>query len=43
MRLLGIPGCHTRPPFQPLDASAAELVATSMRALDLPEWRGRLA
>jgi 4-hydroxy-tetrahydrodipicolinate synthase len=42
MRLLGIPGCHTRPPFEPLDAGAAQIVATSMRALDLPEWRGRL-
>jgi len=42
MRLLGIPGCHTRPPFEPLDGEAATLAATSMRALDLPEWRGRL-
>lgn len=43
MRLLGIPGNFTRPPFEHLDAAAAQIVATSMRALDLPEWRGRLA
>ncbi len=43
MRLLGIPGCFTRPPFEHLDAAAAQIVATSMRALDLPEWRGRLS
>jgi len=42
MRLLGIPGCHTRPPFEPLDEDATQLAAASMRALDLPEWRGRL-
>ena len=42
MRLLGSPGCHTRPPFEVLDAAATQIVASSMRALDLPEWRGRL-
>ena len=42
MRLLGIRGWHTRPPFEALEAGAAEIVARSMRALDLPEWRGRL-
>lgn len=42
MRLLGIPGWHTRPPFELLDAAQTEIVATSIRALDLPEWRGRL-
>ncbi len=42
MRLLGIPGCHTRPPFEVLEPGAAQIVASSMRALDLPEWRGRL-
>ncbi len=43
MRLLGIPGCSTRPPFEPLDAAATQIAAASMRALDLPEWRGRLS
>lgn len=42
MRLLGIPGCHTRPPFEPLDANATQIAARAMRALDLPEWRDRL-
>ena len=43
MRLLGIPGSFTRPPFEHLDAAAAQIVATSRRALDWPEWRGRLS
>lgn len=42
MRLLDIPGWHTRPPFEHLDEAATQIVARSMRALDLPEWRGRL-
>lgn len=42
MRLLGIPGSYTRPPFAPLDADKVEIALASMRALDLPEWRGRL-
>jgi len=43
MNLLGIPGSHTRPPFERLDEEKTRIVAASMRALDLPEWRGRLA
>ena len=42
MRLLGMPGSHTRPPFEILDEGAMQILASSMRALDLPEWRGRL-
>ena len=42
MRLLGIPGSYTRPPFAQLDADKVEIALASMRALDLPEWRGRL-
>lgn len=42
MRLLGIPGWHTRPPFELLDEDATWIAAAAMRALDLPEWRGRL-
>lgn len=42
MKILGIPGWHTRPPFERLDAAAAEAAAAAMRKLDLPEWRGRL-
>lgn len=42
MQLLGMPGGYTRPPFEPLDADATQIAAASMRALDLPEWRGRL-
>lgn len=42
MRLLAIPGWHTRPPFEHLDEAATRIAAGSMRALDLPEWRGRL-
>lgn len=43
MRLLGIPGAHTRPPFEPLDADKTAIVREAMLALDLPEWRGKLA
>jgi dihydrodipicolinate synthase/N-acetylneuraminate lyase len=43
MRLLGIPGAHTRPPFEPLDADKAAIVRDAMLALDLPEWRGKIA
>ncbi len=42
MRLLGIPGSYTRPPFEPLDAEKTEIARAAMKALDLPEWRGRL-
>lgn len=42
MKLLGIPGASTRPPFEHLDEAATAIVLRSMRALDLPEWRGRL-
>ncbi len=42
MRLLGIPGSATRPPFEHLDEAATAIALRSMRALDLPEWRGRL-
>jgi 4-hydroxy-tetrahydrodipicolinate synthase len=42
MKILGIPGWHTRPPFAHLDARAVEAATAAMRALDLPEWRGRL-
>lgn len=43
MRLLGLPGAHTRPPFEPLDAEKVAIVRDAMFALDLPEWRGRIA
>jgi dihydrodipicolinate synthase/N-acetylneuraminate lyase len=43
MRLLGMAGCHPRPPFEALEGDAARIVEQSMRALALPEWRGRLA
>lgn len=42
MRILGMPGSHTRPPFEILDDAARQVLTTAMRALDLPEWRGRL-
>ena len=42
MRLLGLPGAHTRPPFEPLDADKTAIVRDAMFALDLPEWRGRI-
>ncbi len=42
MALLGLPGAHTRPPFAALEPDKVEIVRASMRALDLPEWRGRL-
>ena len=42
MRLLGIPGSATRPPFEHLDEAATAIALRSMRALDLPEWRGKL-
>jgi len=42
MKILGIPGWHTRPPFEHLDEAAAKTAAEAMRRLDLPEWRGRL-
>lgn len=43
MRLLGLPGAHTRPPFEPLDEEKAAIVRDAMFALDLPEWRGKIA
>lgn len=42
MKILDIPGWHTRPPFERLDARAEQSAAAAMRKLDLPEWRGRL-
>ncbi|MEZ4282128.1 MAG: dihydrodipicolinate synthase family protein [Myxococcota bacterium] len=42
MRLLGLPGSATRPPFEPLDEAATAIALRAMRALDLPEWRGLL-
>lgn len=42
MRLLGIPGSYPRPPFAELEADKVAIALAAMRALDLPEWRGRL-
>lgn len=38
MRILGMPGCHTRPPFEVLDGGAADQLARAMKELALPEW-----
>jgi 4-hydroxy-tetrahydrodipicolinate synthase len=38
MRILGLPGCHTRPPFEVLDGDAADQLARAMKELALPEW-----
>jgi 4-hydroxy-tetrahydrodipicolinate synthase len=38
MRILGLPGCYTRPPFEVLDGDRAEQLARSMKALALTEW-----
>ncbi len=43
MRILGLPGAHTRPPFEALDATAAASLVPRMRALALPEWQDRIA
>lgn len=42
MKILGIPGWSTRPPFAHLDEVAAQQARAAMRRLDLPEWRGRI-
>ena len=42
MRVLGIPGGYTRPPFETLDSSATESLVRAMRGLALPEWQDQL-
>ena len=43
MRILGLPGGYTRPPFEALDPASAASLVPMMRALALPEWRDRIS
>jgi 4-hydroxy-tetrahydrodipicolinate synthase len=38
MRILGLPGGHTRAPFEVLGGADAEQLARSMKELAIPEW-----
>jgi 4-hydroxy-tetrahydrodipicolinate synthase len=38
MRILGLPGSYTRPPFEVLDGERAGQLAQAMKGLALPEW-----
>jgi 4-hydroxy-tetrahydrodipicolinate synthase len=42
MQILGLPGGFTRPPFAHLDDAATASLIPRMRALELPEWQGRI-
>jgi len=43
MRVLGLPGSYTRPPFAALDPTAAAALPGMLRALALPEHEGKIA
>jgi 4-hydroxy-tetrahydrodipicolinate synthase len=38
MRILGLPGAHTRAPFEVLGGADAEQLALRMKELAIPEW-----
>jgi 4-hydroxy-tetrahydrodipicolinate synthase len=39
MRILGLPGSYTRPPFEVLEGAKAEQLAAAMKGLAIPEWK----